>query len=271
MLVPHAVTICADQKNGTSERTMSGVDYHTAPRAATTSQAMANLALEGFEGTVDLVLSSHGAANRLPKPQDKRLLVVSKLTILAALRMGRPIDDLLFLYGDIRQGDRFVGVKGLGQPQPVERDTQTAYGGWPYGSQTPIELRNTCPYPGKIFEPRTPQFIPHNTEPRIFLPKPDEQDQTKVIYHEEINPELTEKLRLPVYKTWVTGVENDHAVEDDRVLRLANPNVLVALGSAARAKGYVTLGDEVRTEQGTILGGRSLAFFGSNLLDGPRI
>lgn len=269
--VPHAVTICADQNLGTPEHNLPGVQYSEAPRAATYSTAVADLTLGNLGAQVDLVVSEHGEVQRLPMPQDNRLMVVSKLTILAAMRSGRPIKDLLFLYGDIREGERFVGVKGLGQPQPIERFTMTQNYGWPYGVEQPVDLVNTCPYPGKLFSADTPQFVPWQTEPQVLLPKPSQEEQTKVIYEEEINTELSERLRLPVYKTWAVGVENDNVQEGDQILRLANPNVLVALGSAARAKGYVTLGDEVRTPQGTILGGRSLAFFGPGLLDGPRI
>ncbi len=198
------------------------------------------------------------------------------------MRAGRPIDDLLFLYGDIRdEHGEFVGVRGLGQPQPVPRPPFRSQTGLDraalFGRRTTnVHVVNTCPYPAKFFDPATPEFVPFATEPQLYVPKATTARQTRVQYAEELQPILTEQLAVPVYKTWVTGVENAEQLVSQETtgdrLFLANPNVPVALGLRSWELGLVTFVQDVRSqERSSIIGGRALAFFDRELLMGPCI
>ncbi|HSW75170.1 MAG TPA: hypothetical protein VLG16_04885 [Candidatus Saccharimonadales bacterium] len=276
VLVPHAITVCENPKLGTAALNKEGVPYAQAARAKSEYRNLRGLALAGQPTSTLFAITEHGGPEKLPLPEEDIARVVSKLTILAALRAGRPIDDLYFLYGDIRRTDgSFIGVKGLGQPQPQPRasGSSAAYqhnlGGH---SSSPRRLINTCPYPGRIYAPTTAPFIAPDVQPLINLPIPQPHEQTKVMYNEELNEQATERLGVPVYRTWVSGIENDYAQADSGELRLANPNVLMALGAEAVEKGYVSFAYEVRHENtGTMLGGKALTMFSSGMLESPLI
>jgi hypothetical protein len=276
VLVPHAITVCENPKLGTAALSKDGVPYAQAARAKSQYRGLRGLTLADQPTPTLFAITEHGGPEKLPLPEDGVARVVSKLTILAALRAGRTIDDLYFLYGDIRRADgSFIGVKGLGQPQPQPRasGSSTVYphnlGGH---SSSPMRLINTCPYPGRIYAPATLPFIAPDVQPLIDLSIPPPHEQTKVMYHEELNEQVTERLGVPVYRTWVNGIENDYADADSGELRLANPNVLMALGAEAVAKGYVSFAYEVRHENtGTMLGGQALTMFSPSMLQSPLI
>lgn len=275
VLVPHAITVCENRMLGTAALNRGGVPYAQAARAKAEYRDLRGLALADQSKPTLFTITEHGAAEKLPLPEKGVVRVVSKLTILAALRTGRPIDDLYFLYGDIRRADgSFIGVKGLGQPQPQPRasGSSAAYRHNLDSQSSPTRLINTCPYPGRIYAPTTLPFIAPDAQPLIDLPIPPPHEQTKVMYHEELNEQATEKLGVPVYRTWVSGVENDYAQADSGELRLANPNVLMALGAEAVEKGYVSFAYEVRHENtGAMLGGKALTMFSPSMLENPLI
>jgi hypothetical protein len=269
LLVPHNATILPDQ-----EREFAGVNLHAAgpERVARAASELTLCGQVEWQGeAVAFYHVEHGEPVNLPKPRPNTYNVVSKLTILAALRTGRTTDDLLFLYGDRRKGKRFLGVTGLGQIVPQDRPEPARATQLPTGLVA-TRVINACPYPAKYYSPDTPSYVPENYPPQITLGTASKHRQLNVMYEHELNAALTKRLGIPVYRTYTAGVTNTDTMRDrPNRLRIVNPNVLVALGAEAVAKGYVTLTQEVRSENtGSILGGRALGMFGTSILLGPR-
>jgi hypothetical protein len=267
LLLPHDATILPDFATGFEGCTLYSEGRERIARAAS-ELTLAGSVFWG-DSEIDFYHITHGGSVNLPDPVEDVYNVVSKLTILAALRDERPVDDLLFLFDDVRTETEFLGVRGLGQIMPV-RHPQVPLD-LPSGSMS-YELRNACPYPAKRYHQNTPKYVPHDYPPRSTLPISPPAKQRSVLYNTSYNAALSKRLRIPVYRTRAAGVKNDclqPGLPD--VLRIVNPNVIVALGAAAVDRGYVMLTREVRNERGGMLGGEAVGMPDQSVLCGFRV
>jgi hypothetical protein len=269
LLVPHDAIVLPNARLGFEGCTLETAGPDRIARAA------AELTLAGSvwwgDSEIDFYHTQHSGTLNLPDPKPNTVNVVSKLTILAALREGRPIHDLLFLYGDRRKPDgQFMGVKGLGQVVPQDRPTDKPPA--LLSGRMAYNICNACPYAAVRFSRDTPDEVVTGTPPYAKLGIPPPHKRLTVTYRDALNRELTATLGLPVYQAKVTGVANSQSIpERPDVLRIVNPNVVVALGAESVAKGLVVFTREVRSsDKGTLLGGRALGMFDSSILLGPR-
>jgi hypothetical protein len=205
-----------------------------------------------------------GKVMGLPPYNPDRPVVVSKPTIAAAVRAGRPVDDLLYPYQPIRDPvtNDFLGVKGLAHAVPTPRqralfmDTDTR---WPEGviRLDPADIINTCPYDVKLFGPESADPVARDTLPLFRLPRAEAAVAADIIYDERLDTSMTERLEVPIYETRALSLENDwsevsgtgwHACHIDTPVIARNPSPQ-----------HVIVHDLVRDAGGYMLGGREFA------------
>lgn len=262
LLVPHEASVGLYGADGYMR--LDPYDQEHPARAKTSTQEMGAIAVAGQE----MPLYGVGILNEtvhLDDPQPGVYYITSKMTALAA---GPERTDILFLYGDRRsENGAFIGVKGLGRPcfQPQINNEQVCF------ADQYDRVENTAPYPMNIYGPATPGLIKPCHKPllRYGIERSPEK-ATKLRYDDGgmIDHELSREIGMTVYSTpLVQGVENHNGEPGDGVLRLANPNVLLTLGMAGIARGYVTPVMEVRNGEvgspyyNTILGGRGVGVY----------
>ena len=259
LLVPHAASVGVYEGEGFM--TFSPHDVERPARARTEAEDVGSVCINGCNIAMQAVTILPDVRD-LPDPQPDVYNIVSKMTALAA---GPERDDLLYLYGDIRTKDAFLGVKGLGRPVFQRRliEGQTAQFVNPSG-----ELRNTAGYPMKIFPEDSFTALPGKMEPRVVLAPCERPTQLRYDDGGVLDHELSRELGVAVYdQPRVIGVDNVDAKVGDGTLRLANPNVALTLGWAGIERGFVSLVNEVRDEDPhssrykSILGGRALGIY----------
>jgi hypothetical protein len=208
------------------------------------------------------------SGTQLARKEDQ-VFITSLMTIIAAKKDGRVLDDLFFSFGDVRdENGKFIGTRGLGRPI-FPREPQQANRPFEIpDSRSFSRLVNTCPYPAKLYDAQTPKKVGDTFPAAAELPIPDPSQQFVRTYQADLNKYWTERLRVPVYDTLVTGIQN-YTPPEDGILRIVNAGILTALGSESLG-GHAMLAHTVRSYEGSILGGRALAFLHPDSFDGWR-
>ncbi|HSX32324.1 MAG TPA: hypothetical protein VLF43_03615 [Candidatus Saccharimonadales bacterium] len=274
LLLAHNATILPDSSTGYAPIELPSAAMGRTPRAEVTDSHLGSV--KQGDQKVDFYSVELGEPIDLPDPKEGVHNIVSKLTIHAALRAGRPIDDLLFLYGDIRGSDengrdKFFGVKGLGRPvvrKHVEQDLKMPDG------DIDTQVTNASPYPIKLYGPGTPNRIAPDHKTIAVMPTAPREKQLQVSYAEELDRDLSSRLGLPVYNTEAVGVRgyDPASSANPETFRVVNFNVAVCLGAEAVAGGLVILTQSVRNKDtNTILGGRAYGMFGDSVLNTYKI
>lgn len=263
VLLYHDITIIAGNERYEYKSSVSSPSE--VPRAPETLRGIGALVIasEAQEHFIELQEITFGCAQGLPKYNPDRPVVVSRMTIAAAVRAGRPVDDLLYPYEPIRDSttNDFLGVKGLAYAVPVarQRSSMDTDKKWPEGiiRLNASEIQSTCPYDTKLYPPDTPNNVPKATLPKLLVPKASPGMAADIIYDEQLDETRSDRFGVPVYQTRATGLRNDWSQASQpgwNVCHIDTP--VVAENSSPQ---HVIAHDLVRDTDGYMLGGRQFA------------
>lgn len=264
VLLYHDITIIAD---GEQHEYKSSVSHKSeVPRASETLRGIGALviATEAEEHFIELKELTFGGVTGLPEYNPAHPVVVSRPTIAAAVRDGRPVDDLLYPYKPLRDSvtNEFLGVQGLAYAVPVARqcclfmDTDKQ---WPEGiiRLSASEIQSTCPYDIKVYAPNTPNNVLKDLTPKLTIPRVDFDRAAEIIYDDQLDEARSERFGVPIYRTLALGLRNDWSQAAQNGWNICHIDTPVVANNPSPQ--HVIIHDLVRDTNGYMLGGRQFA------------
>lgn len=253
---PHQINV-----EGYSNPIPSNVTAETLPRATEMARLpIGSVLLRGeVESTeIPIELIVYGKSKNLPPPRDGVLRVVSQLTVLAALREGRDVEDLLYPY---EFNSRTRTVRGLAVPHPV------------LVPQRLLNLKAHCKFdalesvseaPVTVFAPDTPPFVGGDVAPRVRI-EPLAAPQLKVCHESADQDErLTCELGVPIFRPRNPSVEYGPDYFPEETITIVDPKAYVAGlemydGDTVRAAFVdMSVRSAMGEYKGSVVGGKSL-------------
>jgi hypothetical protein len=263
VLLYHDITIITDNERYEYKSSISSPNE--VPRAPETLRKIGALVIasEAQEQLIELREITFGRVKGLPAYNPDRPVVVSRMTIAAAVRAGRPVDDLLYPYEPIRDPitNDFLGVKGLAYAEPVARKRRSMdiEKEWPEGiiRLSASEIQSTCPYDTKLYASETPNNVPKDTLPKLLVPKACSSMAADIMYDEQFDETRSDRFGVPIYRTQATGLRNDWSQTPEAGWSVCHIDTPVVAENPSPQ--HVIVHDLVRDTKGYMLGGRQFA------------
>jgi hypothetical protein len=252
--------------------------YDIDPSLPEPARAHERRRLLGFVGVAGFQLAvnevTHTTPVRLPAPQPDVLGVASLDTLRAQWRVTGSIDGYAAPDDIVRDAKgHIIGAQGVAVPQAVQAphpERLAVFTPADVAALPPVgEWQNFALHDIPLYPPDTPDVIdPKQVETILTIPK---QANPNIIRRDrELDTELTDQFNVPVFRTKPSEGSELQTPEAGGVA-FVQPEALRTYAAFGRAVyGLVMLGDLVRDQKGSIVGGRSITIFSRRMLADDR-